>query len=51
MQGFKIAGKAFCVGEDLSRLADKFKGWTLDKFLRYCRLIEAERKQFGGKKQ
>ena len=51
MQGFKISGKAFCVSEDLRGLANKFKGWTLDKFLRYCRLIKAERKQFGGKGQ
>ena len=47
MDGFVIAGKAFCVCEDLRMFAEKHKGKTLNEVLRERRLEEVEAKQFG----
>lgn len=34
MEGFIIAGKAFCVCEDLRQLAEQHKGMTVDEVLK-----------------
>lgn len=46
--GIVIAGKCFCVCEDLRMLAAKFKGWTVEEVARYFRLLEAEKRQLEG---
>jgi hypothetical protein len=50
MEGFMMAGKAFCVCEDLKQFAEQHKGKTVSEFLKQRkaeRLEEAEAKQFG----
>ena len=47
MIGMQIAGKAFCVVEDLRLFAEQHKGQTVAEALRLHRLEEAEAKQFG----
>lgn len=47
MIGMRIAGKAFCVVEDLRQFAELHKGKNLAEFLQQRRLEEEEAKQFG----
>lgn len=50
MDGFKMAGKAFCVCEDLKQFAAQHKGMTVAEFLKQRReekLESEEAKQFG----
>lgn len=47
MDGFKMAGKAFCVVEDFRQLTKQYKGMTVAEFLKLLRLEEAVAKQFG----
>lgn len=47
MNGFIIAGKAFCVVEDLRLFAEQHKGKSVSEALRQHRIEEAEAKQFG----
>ena len=50
MDGFHIAGKAFCVCEELKQLAKQNKGKKVAEVLRerrLKRLEEAEARQFG----
>lgn len=47
MKGFMMAGKAFCVVEDLKRFAEEHKGITVSEVLKKRKLEEAEAKQFG----
>lgn len=52
MDGLKIAGKAFCVVEDLRQFAEAHKGMTVAEFLkakRRERVEQAEERQFGHK--
>ena len=52
MDGFQIAGKAFCVVEELRQFAETHKGITVAEFLKEKRrekLINAEERQFGHK--
>lgn len=47
MMGLQIAGKAFCVVEELRQFAEQHKGKTVNEVLRLRRLEEAEAEQFG----
>jgi hypothetical protein len=50
MNGFIVAGKAFCVIEDLRQEAERHKGKTVAEFLqkrKLEKLQQAEAKQFG----
>ena len=47
MLGFKITGKAYCVAEELKKLAEQHKGKTLKEVLLQRKIEEAEAKQFG----
>jgi hypothetical protein len=50
MDGFRIAGKAFCVVEDLRQFAEQHKGMAVAEWLKQRRLERIERaeaKQFG----
>ena len=49
MEGFRIAGKCFCVCEDLRRIAIAHKGWTVEQYLRLLKIEKVEKGQFGGK--
>lgn len=52
MDGLKLAGKAFCVVEDLRQFAEQHKGKTVAEFLKAKRqekVIAAEEQQFGHK--
>ena len=47
MEGFVMAGKAFCVVEDLRKFAERNKGKTVNEVMRMRKLEEAEAKQYG----
>ena len=47
MNGFIMAGKAFCVVEELRQFAEEHKGMTVSEVLKKRKLEEAEAKQFG----
>lgn len=47
MIGFRMAGKAFCVVEDLRLFAEQHKGQTVAEALRLHRIEKAEAEQFG----
>ena len=50
MEGFMMAGKAFCVCEDLRRFAQEHPNKSVSEWLKQRRkekLEEAEAKQFG----
>lgn len=47
MLGFKIAGKAYCVVEELRKLTEQNKGKTLKEVLLQRKIEAAEAKQFG----
>lgn len=50
MEGFKMAGKVFCVVEELNQFANQHKGMKVAEFLKLRRqekVEEAEARQFG----
>lgn len=47
MNGFKLDGDVKDVCAELRAIADKYKGWTVDTFLRLLRIEEDVAKQFG----
>jgi hypothetical protein len=47
MDGFVIAGKAFCVGEEVRQIAEQNKGKTVGEYLRMRKIEQNEAKQFG----
>lgn len=50
IQLLKAQGDVKEVCQSITNLAERFKGWKMGAVLRYLTILEAERKQFGGKK-
>lgn len=48
IQLVKANGDVKEVCQSLANLTERFKGWTVGAILRYLKIVEAEREQFGG---
>ena len=48
VQVLRVSGDVKEVFQSFRNLAKRFEGWTVKQLLRYIKIVEAEKMQFGG---